>query len=106
MSLVSPFHNIDQALLELAINNSDRLYSLKKRYLEFIEIVDRKLKNQYSYFDQIYLQSRNSFPVFEKDLLELENIKINSENIIKKIEKILQENSQASTSASILDIPD
>ena len=94
MSLVSPFHNIDQALLELAINNSDSLYSLKKRHLEFIEIVDRKLKNQYSNFDQIYLQTRDSFPVFEKDLLDLENIKINSENIIKKIEKILKENSQ------------
>ena len=68
--------------------------------------MDRKLKKQYSNFDQIYLQTRDSYPVFEKDLLDLENIKTNSENIVKEIENFLKENSQASASTSILDIPD
>ena len=106
MSIVNLFDSIDQALLKLALNDPKRLEALKRTQLEFIEIVAKNLKEQYSTFDQIYLQSRDSFPVFEKDLLDLENIKANSENIIKEIENFLKDNNQASASTSILDIPD
>ena len=51
MSIVNLFDSIDQALLKLALNDPKRLEALKRTQLEFIEIVDKNLKDQYSIFD-------------------------------------------------------
>ena len=104
-------NSIDQSLLELAINSKESLTSLKNRQLEIIEEIDQKLKVQYYHFDQLYLKTREIYPYFEKDLLDLETIKLNTERIIKEIDKALVEKNQASTSTSqinqsILNQPD
>ena len=107
MSIINHFSAIDLALIELAKNHPERLEALKRHHLEFIEEIDRKLNVYYTCFDQVYIKSVDEFPNFEKDLLDLENIKITSENKVKEIERIIRENrhtseaSEASTSTTI-----
>ena len=104
MSIVDHFSAIDLALIELAKNHPERLQALKRHHLEFIEDIDKRLNSYYTCFDQVYIKVEDEFPNFEKDLLELENIKIKSENKVKEIERLIRENrhtSEASTSTTI-----
>ena len=74
MSVVNLINSIDQSLLEPAIKSQESLNSLKRQPLVFIEKINKKLKVQYNNFDQIYLQTRENFPYFEKDQLQKSKI--------------------------------
>ena len=103
MSIIDHFRAIDLALIELAKNHPERLEALKRHHLELIEDINKKLNSYYTCFDHVYIKIGDEFPNFEKDLLELENLKIKSENKVKEIERLIRENrhtSEASTSAS------
>ena len=85
------FDILDQALLELAIKYPATLESLKKHHMSYLSCVKEELENHYKLFDDIYIKSRNYFPVFEKNLLKLENIKQNCESYIEEIERLIEE---------------